>query len=194
MHWPTARSRSRLQPRVTVSEAAKTLDVSERSVENAKAVFSKGEPELQEAMKRGDVAPRAAADLAKLPADQQREVVAAGPEAMKAMAADIRAGKVKVPKRMRTVKTTKPEMPFDVSEPVSVAAVREWPKVLGDLARVVEKDALPALKKASRVRPEDRRTATGRAHLRMAAVKLRRAADLIDEFAAKLTDADADAA
>ena len=52
---------------------------------------------------------------------------------MTAKAADIRAGKVKLPKRTRTVKMTKPEMPFDVPEPVTAAAVRLGPISSNDL-------------------------------------------------------------
>ena len=44
----------------------------------AKAIVEKGTPELVEAVDRGDVSIRAAAELARLPVPKQREIVAAG--------------------------------------------------------------------------------------------------------------------
>jgi ParB family chromosome partitioning protein len=48
----------------------------------AKAIVEKGTPELVEAVDRGDVSIRAAAELSRLPAPEQREIVAAGSRAV----------------------------------------------------------------------------------------------------------------
>jgi ParB family transcriptional regulator, chromosome partitioning protein len=48
----------------------------------AKAIVEKGTPELVEAVDRGDVSIRAAAELSRLPVPEQREIVAAGSRAV----------------------------------------------------------------------------------------------------------------
>lgn len=72
------------------AQAALAAGVSPRTIQSAVAVRQKGVPELIEAASRGEVAISAAEQLTKLPPDEQREVVAAGPEAVREVAAEIR--------------------------------------------------------------------------------------------------------
>jgi len=60
---------------MTTAERAELMNVSVRQVERADAVKAKGAEELQAAVKSGQVALSTAEDLAKLPAEQQREIV-----------------------------------------------------------------------------------------------------------------------
>jgi len=61
---------------VSMATAASKLNVSRSSVASAKAVKSKGTPELQEAVETGNVDVKQAAEIAKLPAEQQSAAVA----------------------------------------------------------------------------------------------------------------------
>jgi N6-adenosine-specific RNA methylase IME4 len=61
---------------ISQAEAGKTLAVSERSVRHARTVQDDGEPELVAAVDSGKMAVSLAAQAAKLPAEQQRQVVA----------------------------------------------------------------------------------------------------------------------
>jgi hypothetical protein len=59
----------------TQGEAAALLNVSERTIRHARDVLDRGVPELRQAVERGDVSVSAAADVASLSADEQREIV-----------------------------------------------------------------------------------------------------------------------
>jgi ParB-like chromosome segregation protein Spo0J len=59
----------------TQDEAAKLLKVSERTVRDARKVIDHGEPELIEAVDRGEVAVSKAAKIAELPQDEQGEAL-----------------------------------------------------------------------------------------------------------------------
>jgi N6-adenosine-specific RNA methylase IME4 len=59
------------------TERADLLNVSRRTVQHADVVFEKGASELQDALRDGKVAASTAADIATLPADEQRKIVAA---------------------------------------------------------------------------------------------------------------------
>ena len=61
---------------MTQSEAARLMNVSERTITSAKKVLNEGTPELVEAMEQGKIAASAAAKIATKPADQQRETLA----------------------------------------------------------------------------------------------------------------------
>ena len=74
----------------TQAEAAKLLNVSERQVRSARAVQRTALPEIVEAVDRGEVSLGAAAEVARLPVDEQRVIAAEGPKAVKAKAAEIR--------------------------------------------------------------------------------------------------------
>jgi hypothetical protein len=72
-------------------EAAGRLKVSERSVDAGKAVQRDGAPELIEAVESGKVAVSAAAELAKLPANEQAEILrTADPKALAKVAKERR--------------------------------------------------------------------------------------------------------
>jgi hypothetical protein len=58
--------------------AAKTLNVSPRSVQHAAVVQEKAAPELMQAVERGDIPVSTAAQLAHLSKDRQRDIAAAG--------------------------------------------------------------------------------------------------------------------
>ncbi len=73
--------------------AAQAVNVSSRLVGSAEKVLKGGVPELVEAAKQGEVAVTAAADIAELPPEEQAEVVAQGPAAVRDKAAAIRRAK-----------------------------------------------------------------------------------------------------
>lgn len=72
------------------SDAAKMLNVSTRSVETAKAVQRTGAPELVAKVETGAVSVSAAAEVAKLPIEEQQAVVEAGTVAIKDVAKVVR--------------------------------------------------------------------------------------------------------
>ena len=78
---------------VSQSEAARLLNVSERSVTNARKVLDLGAPELIQAVEQGVASVSAASDVAELPAEQQAEIVAKGEKEILAAAKTIRAQK-----------------------------------------------------------------------------------------------------
>jgi N6-adenosine-specific RNA methylase IME4 len=74
-------------------QAAELLNVGVRSVQHAASVLEQGVPELQDAVDRGLLAVSAANEATELPADRQREIVAASlvrPNPAKAFAAATR--------------------------------------------------------------------------------------------------------
>ena len=62
---------------ITQKQAAKMLNVSERSVRTARHVLDKGVPELVAAVKSGDVSVSDAASISDAPEEEQREAIAA---------------------------------------------------------------------------------------------------------------------
>lgn len=77
-------------PAVTQSAAAELLNVSDRSVRHGRKVRSQGAPELIHAVESGRVPVSTAATLADLPEEEQRAVVAEGPEAVREKAKALR--------------------------------------------------------------------------------------------------------
>lgn len=80
-------------PKVSQTDAAALLNVSTRSVTAAAKVQQAGVPELAAALDAGEVSVSAAAAVAALPIEQQQEVVAAGPQAVREVAKAVRNGK-----------------------------------------------------------------------------------------------------
>ena len=76
---------------LTQPQAAQLLNVSERSVRHAVEIKSAGAPELIAAVESGQLAVSTAAQLAQLPADDQRAVLAKTPEEIRAIAREVKA-------------------------------------------------------------------------------------------------------
>ena len=81
----------------SADQAAAMLSVGRGTVEAAAKVLKHGTPELVDAVERGDVAVSAAAAVASLPAEDQREAVAGGAVAIREKAKAIREAKPKAP-------------------------------------------------------------------------------------------------
>ena len=75
------------------AKAAEMLNVNPRSLQSIRKVRKGGAPELVKAMEQGEIAISAAAEVAKLPAEEQREIVTAGPKAVAKAAQKIRETK-----------------------------------------------------------------------------------------------------
>lgn len=97
---PNFGNSANMQNRVSQSQAADLLQVSPRSVANARTVYTDGAPELVAAVERGDVAVSAAAEVAALPEEWQRVITVNGD--VKEAAHDLRQGdRDKVEERVR---------------------------------------------------------------------------------------------
>ncbi|HCF3826995.1 TPA: hypothetical protein NID16_005274 [Pseudomonas aeruginosa] len=70
-------------PRILLPNAAKTMNVSPRSVSSAKRVLRDGAPKLVKAVKNGEVSISIAEQLAKLPVQQQDELCDRGAKALR---------------------------------------------------------------------------------------------------------------
>jgi N6-adenosine-specific RNA methylase IME4/ParB-like chromosome segregation protein Spo0J len=78
------------------ADAAELLNVGKRSVERAREVQEHGAPELIEAVEHGKISVSAAADVAALPALEQREILARGEREILRAAQEIRARKAEM--------------------------------------------------------------------------------------------------
>lgn len=74
---------------VSRSDAAGMLNVSVRSVARSKTVIENGTPELVAAVDRGEMVVSTAAELTRLPAEEQRQVLTKSPEEIRAIARDV---------------------------------------------------------------------------------------------------------
>jgi N6-adenosine-specific RNA methylase IME4 len=79
----------------SIEEASRLLNVGHASVERAKTVQRAGAPELVHAVEQGVVSVSAAADVATLPAQEQREIVARGEREILEAAKAIRGEKAR---------------------------------------------------------------------------------------------------
>jgi len=96
-------------PSPSAKSAAESFNVGERQVERARIVIRKATPKLAEAVTDGKVSVSSAAEVAKLPEPEQRRIVRAGPEAVKAAAKAIREEKQDDPSGLPDA------TPFDVA-------------------------------------------------------------------------------
>jgi N6-adenosine-specific RNA methylase IME4/ParB-like chromosome segregation protein Spo0J len=79
-----------------IGRSSELLNVGERTVARAREVQEHGTPELVSAVERGAVSVSAAADVATLPVQEQREIVARGEGEILRAAQDIRARKAEI--------------------------------------------------------------------------------------------------
>jgi MT-A70 len=79
----------------SVEKAAEKFDISKNTVSAAVKVLKEGAPELAAVVERGGVSVSAAADVATLPAEEQREIVARGEKEILEAAKAIRAAKAR---------------------------------------------------------------------------------------------------
>lgn len=91
-------------------DAAGLLGVSVRSVKSAQHVQRSGTPDLVKAVKAGEIKVSAAVEVARLPTPIQEEVVARGPDAIKAKAVEVRAERTmdRLASDLATVEETHP--------------------------------------------------------------------------------------
>lgn len=75
------------------AQAAELLNVPLRTVQRAAQIIQKGAPELVAAVRSEGVSISAAADVAMLPKQEQAEIIAKGPKAIKEAAKEVRASK-----------------------------------------------------------------------------------------------------
>lgn len=81
---------SAILPKVSQSDAATQLQVSERLVRSGVRVINNGTPELTCAVDIGILSVSAASDLAQLPTDTQRELLSRTPEEIRSIAREVR--------------------------------------------------------------------------------------------------------
>lgn len=89
---------------VSNADAAGLLNVSERSIRHARTVVDSGAPALLDKVVSGEVAVSVAADVARLPAVEQQEVVARGEAAILQAASRIKAERSQAGKVERAAK------------------------------------------------------------------------------------------
>jgi ParB-like chromosome segregation protein Spo0J len=77
-------------PTLRQGAAADLLNVSERSLRNARTVQASGIPELASAVEQGDISVSAAAAVARLPEPTQQEIVRRTPDEIRSIAREVR--------------------------------------------------------------------------------------------------------
>lgn len=98
---------------VSLKEAAKMMNVSERSAKRARAVRTNGVQELQQAVEAGAVSVAAAAEIAQAPAEEQREIMSGGEKKVAAAAKSRRAARKKL-RRLHSEAPTETEHDRDL--------------------------------------------------------------------------------
>lgn len=116
----------------TADKLGESVGMSGKTYRKAAKVVETGTPELVKAMDAGDVSIDAAAALAALPADEQRETIATGPKAARAKA-----------KQQRSKKSAKPAAK---SKPEPEAAIPAEPtaRPLDEVGQAIPDNLLPA--------------------------------------------------
>ncbi len=118
--------RSDLVEGLPIGRASELLNVGERSVARAREVIDHGAPELQHAVEWGMVSVSAAANVATLPATEQREIVARGEREILEAAKRIRANRVEASRAERiaqitAISNTSSPLPQDRKYPIILA-------------------------------------------------------------------------
>lgn len=103
-------------------EAAEAVNVSPRLIDNAQRVVTQGVPELGAAVIGGTVSLDAAVEIAKLPAKEQAEVIAEGPEFVKAVAAEKRNERKKAVAEVQAVAAPVAQVVSNYMDPNDVLA------------------------------------------------------------------------
>lgn len=146
-----------LQSGTSRAQAAEMLNVSERTVNSAKKIEQQGAPELVEKVEQGAVSVSAAADVAQLPKEEQKEVVARGEKEILARAKEIRAEKAKakkaervaeVERQVQEIATSTPSAPSGLFHVISIDP--PWPYDEGKSAETYDPDG----RRASNPYPE----------------------------------------
>jgi N6-adenosine-specific RNA methylase IME4/ParB-like chromosome segregation protein Spo0J len=110
-----------------IGRSSELLNIGERSVASAREVQEHGTPELVYAVERGAVSVSAAADVATLSAQEQREIVARGEREILRAAQDIRARKAEIRRAERIeriIENSKGNSPLNLG--------RTYPVILAD--------------------------------------------------------------
>lgn len=98
------------KPALTDTEAAEKYSVSRRLVQSAKAYQRDGIPELSEKVQAGEMKVSVAAEIAALPIEEQRAIIAAAdPKAVKEVAKKNRADKARAGRERRLENMRKPD-------------------------------------------------------------------------------------
>jgi ParB-like chromosome segregation protein Spo0J len=103
------------------SEAAALLNVGKSTIKRARRVIAKGEPGLAEMVAAGELSVAAAEDVAKLPADQQKQAIAGGAAGVKQA-----AKKSRLSKRSAATSLENAEAPLPQSS--SIASIKYIPE------------------------------------------------------------------
>lgn len=130
-------------PLISQTKAAEMLNVSVDSVKQAKKIEKDGVSELSEAVMQGGVSLAAAVEIAKLPEDEQREVVSRGADAIKARAKEARKpAPVPPPDDEYTAPDDDaPRKPARLPKYVHDDAERLWLLARIELDKITKKDA-----------------------------------------------------
>lgn len=98
-------------------QAGKAAGVSGKSIDRAKKVVQQGAPELKDALAANKVSLHAATNLADLPKDEQKQVLAEGPKAVRDKVKEVKESKPKpvpTPKQVEPVEEVQPNLLDDV--------------------------------------------------------------------------------
>lgn len=121
-------------PVVTQSEAARLMNVSERSIRSAGQVLDHGAPELVAAVERGEVSVSAAASVAEAPKERQVEIVARGRDEILAAAKQIRTEHAERRRaELAALKSERPALPDGRFETIVIDPPWEMQKIERDV-------------------------------------------------------------
>jgi ParB-like chromosome segregation protein Spo0J len=123
------------------AEAAKQLNVGDRTVREAKKVLTDGTPALGKLVEAGEVSVNAAAEVAKLPAEEQEKIVEQGPKAVKETASKLRKKGTQNPSPPKPTSTDEvvEEKNNEADEPQEPAVELGWVKRMEIWAREIDK-------------------------------------------------------